>query len=90
MPEVGRVAMVDASHALHVGRVDLPLALGGLTSRIGTLGAVDGGPDYANIGAGAMAGLVLVIDKPNRRWGLRGRLPAEINMPEPQRVRRPG
>jgi hypothetical protein len=90
LPLVGRVGMVDSSHALHVGRVDLPVTLGGMASRIGTLGAIDGGPTYANVGAGAMAGLILVIDKPNRRWGLRGTLPAEINMPEPQRVRRPG
>jgi hypothetical protein len=51
---------------------------------------MDGGPGYINLGSRAMEGLTIVIDNPNRRWGLRGTIVAEINTPGPQRRAAPG
>lgn len=87
---VGRMQTVGTGYTLLLGRVDLPVELAGMTSRIGIVAAIDGGPDYINLGSRALEGLTIVIDNPNRRWGLLGTLVAEINTPGPQRRAAPG
>jgi hypothetical protein len=85
-PVIGRMGTVDSTRNLSVGRFDRDIIIAGITLRVGTLGALDGAPAYLNLGSGALAGLTVVIDKPNKRWGLTGRPSGEVNMPLPRRA----
>ena len=82
---VGRMGPIGATLTLSLGALDGDIELAGITARLGVIGALDGGPDYLNLGSEAVKGLTIVIDNPRRRWGLVGSPSGPISMPRPQK-----
>lgn len=82
-----RMGPINAQRPLFLGSLDVPLQLGDIKTQVGTIGALDGAPDYLNIGAQALTGMTLVLDYPNNRWGIVGTAANPINMTLHQRQR---
>lgn len=82
---VGSMGPIGATRPLSLGALDGDIEIAGIKARLGVIGALDGGPDYLNLGSEAVKGLTIVIDNPRRRWGLVGSPSGPISMPRPQK-----
>lgn len=83
---VGSMGPIGATRPLSLGALDADIEIAGIKAQLGVIGALDGGPDYLNLGSEAVKGLTIVIDNPRRRWGLVGSPSGPISMPSPQRT----
>jgi Aspartyl protease len=70
MTEVGRVRTIDADIPRYRTNLDMTARIGDIELPLGEIDVADIPSNGANLGNKVLQGLTIVIDNPNRRWGL--------------------